>query len=395
MLLCKNPVVISWTYPHNLRHRLCSKKGMNRTWLYTCLLISLGLLAVLNSYRIRSLNPYFRSEKVLKLKNFEEAKTRIHQEDAELLKLWESILTGRAAPLSKVIKQNYQELGLNHIFTPSGFHLSAVLFPFLKLFPRQKHQFFIILFIGGFLFFLPGMMALKRMILIKGHQKLLGLHSGFILALTVDILFGSFQFSPLSFTYSFLFLSIIYSGAEGLGLAIWFYLGQIVLSYFQNNDISPLLLIFSPLLNLGFAFIMPIMFLLAIPLWDWQLSIGLFLLGSIQKAVNCFSAICLNLPSFEIHSFILFIILLLILKKWKILLISILLVSNSLNSDYSRGPGSPRKEFVPAGKILKTEYQEKWVVVFFEDGRCRMQLVRGFWYENCSPKRRSSRRKIN
>lgn len=368
---------------------------MNRTWLYTCLLISLGFLAILNAYRIRSLTPYFRTEKVLKLKNFERAKTRIHQEDAELLKLWESILTGRAAPLSKVMKQNYQELGLNHIFTPSGFHLSAVLFPFLKLFPRQKHQFIFILLIGGILFFLPGMMALKRMVLIKGHQKLLGLHFGFILALGIDILFGTFQLSPLSFTYSFLFLSIIYSGAEGLGLIIWFYLGQVILSYFQNTDISPLLLIFSPLLNLGFALLMPILFLLSFPLWDWQLNLGLFLLGSIQKVVNLFSTICLGLPSIEIHSFILFIILLLILRKRKTILLSLLLISNSLNADYSRAPLAARKEFVPSEEIIKTLYQERWVVVIFKDGRCRMRLVRGFWYENCSPKRRSSRKKIN
>ncbi|MFP5386850.1 MAG: hypothetical protein ACLGHN_12270 [Bacteriovoracia bacterium] len=368
---------------------------MNRTWLYTCLLISLALLAILNTYKIRSLNPFFRSEKVLKLKNFEEAKKNISKEDIELLKLWESILTGRAAPLSKVMKKNYQELGLNHIFTPSGFHLSSVLFPFLKIFPRQKHQLFLILLIGGILFFLPGMMALKRMILIKGHQKLLGLHSGFIFALSIDIFFGSFQFYPLSFTYSFLFLSIIYSGANGLSLIIWFYMGQVILAYFQNNDISPLLLFFSPLLNLGFAFIMPILFLLSFPLWSWQLNLGLVLLGCIQKLVNIFSAICLGFPSLEIHTFILVIIFLLILRKWKFILVSTLFISNSLNSDYSRAPGVIRKEFVPEGKIVKTLYQENGVVVVFEDGRCRMKLVRGFWYENCSPKRRSSRRKIN
>lgn len=311
-----------------------------------------------------------------------------------MLKLWESILSGRSAPLSRMIKERYQTLGLNHIFTPSGFHLSAVLFPFMKVLPKVSYQLYFLLVIGVAVSFLPGLLALKRMVLIKTNQKLLGIKAGFISGLILDMLFGSFQSGALSFTYSFLFLSIIYSGANGIGLIIWFFIGQLIVAYYQGNDISPLILIFSPMVNLAFTFAMPLLFILAIPLWDWQLTTGITLLSSIQKVVIGFSDLSANLPLIEVHSFFLFLVLCLVIRKFKLILIGVLVLSNSLNPEHSRLPSTPTKEFVPAGKILETKYREKDVVVKFQDGKCRMRLVQGIWWENCSPRRGSNRNSL-
>src|SRR5690606_13223199 len=115
------------------------------------------------------------------------------KKDQDLLKLWESILTGRSAPLAKWMKERYQTLGLNHLFTPSGFHISAVLFPFMKLIKGHYYQLLMLLLLAGGVLFLPGMSALKRMLLIKINQKILGQHLGFAGALFLDVLFGSFQ----------------------------------------------------------------------------------------------------------------------------------------------------------------------------------------------------------
>lgn len=362
---------------------------MNRTHLYSFILISISLMAILGTHTQRSLRPHFRTERVIKLKSFEAAREKVSKEDLEILKLWESILTGRSAPLSRMIKEHYQSLGLNHIFTPSGFHLSAVLFPFMKILPNVSFQLYFLLFVGLAVSFLPGLMALKRMVLIKTNQKLLGMKAGFISGLFLDMLFGSFQSGALSFTYSLLFLSIIYSGANGVGLIIWFFIGQLIVAYFQGNDISPLILVFSPLINLAFTFAMPLLFILAIPLWNWQLKIGLYLLGGIQKVVIWFSDLSSSLPLIEVHSFLLLLVLCLVIRKYKIILIGVLIFSNSLNSEHSRFPSMPSKDFVPTGKVLETIYREKDVVVKFQDGRCRMKLIQGLWWENCSPGRGS------
>lgn len=362
---------------------------MNRTLLYSFILISISLMAILGTHTQRSLRPHFRAERVIKLKSFEAAREKISKEELEILKLWESILTGRSAPLSKMIKEHYQSLGLNHIFTPSGFHLSAVLFPFMKILPKVSYQFYFLLAVGLAVSFLPGLLALKRMVIIKSTQKLLGMKTGFIGGLILDMLFGSFQSGALSFTYSLLFLSIIYSGAKGIGLILWFFIGQLIVAYYQGNDISPLILVFSPLINLAFTFAMPLLFLLAFPLWDWQLRIGIYILGGIQKFVIGFSDLSSSLPLIEVHAFLLLLVFFVVIRRFKIILFGILVFSNSLNSDHARFPSMPSKEFVPAGKVLETIYREKDVVVKFQDGKCRMKLVQGIWWENCSPIRGS------
>ena len=373
--------------------RFASEGSMNRTWLYTFVIISFSLLCHLKAQDLKTLKPYYRGEKVLKLEAFQEARTKIEKADLGLLKLWESILTGRAAPLPRIMKERYETLGLNHIFTPSGFHLSAVLFPFMKIIPRQNFQLLFLLLIGGFLFTLPGLMALKRMVLIKSSQKIMGMKIGFISGLILDIFFGSFQNGALSFTYSMLFLGIVYSGLEGINLILWFFIAQVILAYFQNTDISLLILVFSPLVNFSFALLMPLLLLLAIPLWDWQLHSGIFLLKGLQWGVNLFAEISASVTMLEVHTWILVLILLLVLRSWKTFLICLLVTSNSLNLDRASSPSLPSKEFVPKGEIYKTLYREKDVLVYLSDGKCKMKLVRGLWWENCSPLKGSSRKR--
>lgn len=365
---------------------------MKKTWLLGILFLSLLLLASLKTYELRSLSPYFKADPVIKLQSFAEARSRVSKPDLEHLKLWESMITGRSAPLSRLLREKYKTLGLNHLFTPSGFHLSAVLFPFLK-FIKGKYHIFVLITLGLGLFFVPGLTALKRMLTIKIHQEFLGLHAGFCLALIADMLFGSFQEGALSFTYSFLFIGIIYSGLQGFSLIIWFFFAQIILAYFQNADISPLLLFASPILNLCFSLLMPALLLLSFPLWDWQLLTGIKMIKVLQTFVTFFSDWSLKLPMLEIHFFVLIVIGLLLFRKYQWMVIGLCLWSSSLNLDRQSMPSLPSKEFMPKGNIVQTIYREKDVVVRFEDGKCRMKLVQGFWFENCSPFRRSRLKK--
>lgn len=365
---------------------------MNKPWLLSILTVSLALLSVLKAYELRSLAPFFKAEPVIKLKTFTDARSRVKKEDLEDLKLWESMITGRSAPLSRLLREKYKSLGLNHLFTPSGFHLSAVLFPVLK-FIRSQFHLPLLLLLGCGLYFMPGLTALKRMLSIKTHQEVFGLHVGFCLALLTDIMFGSFQEGALSFTYSFLFIGIIYSGLQGLSLIIWFFFAQVILAYFQNSDISTLLLLASPILNFCFGLFMPVLFLFSFPLWDWQLFTGIKLIKILQVMVTFFSEISLKLPMVEIHIVVLMVIACLCFRKYRWMMIGIVISSSSLNLDRESIPSYPTKEYVPKGNVIETLYRENDVVVRFEDGKCRMKLVQGFWFENCSPRRGSRLKK--
>lgn len=100
--------------------------------------------------------PYFKGQKTFKLQRFEVAKKMSSPEDLELLELWESMLTGRSAPVSKWIKDEYKTLGLNHLFTPSGFHLSAVMLPFMKFIKNRVWQLWILIAVGATIFSMVG-----------------------------------------------------------------------------------------------------------------------------------------------------------------------------------------------------------------------------------------------
>jgi hypothetical protein len=368
---------------------------MNKPWLCSVILVSITLLSILKFQSTRTLIPYLRSVPGIKLRHFESAKSLVPKEDLQILKLWESILTGRSAPLSKMIKERYRLLGLTHLFTPSGFHLSALLFPFMKFLNKPIHRLSLFLTLGLGLFFLPGLHSLKRMLIVKTHQNLFGMKLGFSFAMLIDIFLGSFQQNPLSFSYSFLFLGIIYSGLKGVGIIVWFYFAQIILALFQGNDISPFLIIFSPLLNFGFSLALPLLLLLSFPLWEWQLQTGIIILKVLQKSVDALCVLCLQTPRFEVHIVTLLIIGCLLTRKWKAICIISILLSNSLNLDREKQPGLPANEYVPQGNIIQRIYEERQVKVIFSDGRCKLKLVRGFWWENCSPlKRRSNKRFI-
>lgn len=370
---------------------------MTKQWCLFVFGLSFILLSLLKSQDVRSLQTFYRSSPTLKFQNFAQAKKTLNPKDQELLELWESMLTGRSAPLATWMKSRYQQLGLNHLFTPSGFHLSAVLWPLMKFLPSPKHQILVLILIALGLLCVPGQGALKRMVQVKIHQKTFGFKFGFISALLMDVLFGSFQDGALSFSYSFLFLGIVYSGIKGFRLILLFFLGQVLLAFFQDAALSPLILIFSPLLNFAFGISMPLLFLLALPLWNWQLKIGIFILKILQGAVDLSAHGMSYFPTWEIHIYLLFLLGLLIISRKKEFLLALVFLSGSLNLDKTKKPNMGSHMFHPKGEIIKVVTREKDDVIFFSDGKCKRKLVRGYWWEACrikgAPRKRSTFKK--
>ena len=365
---------------------------MKLTWTITIVLISFCLLGLLKMEEQKQFYPYFKGQKTFKLQRFEVAKKMSSPEDLELLELWESMLTGRSAPVSKWIKDEYKTLGLNHLFTPSGFHLSAVMLPFMKFIKNRVWQLWILIAVGATIFSMVGQGALKRMVLIKVNQNLLGQKTGFIVALLMDMLFGSFTDSPLSFCYSFLFLGIIYSGSSLLFL--WFFFAQCLIAYFNGNHISPLIMILSPVLNIAFAAAMPLLLLLAFPLCHWQIIVGLKILAGLQKLVQLSANLTQLIPTWEINVGVLLCLGLFYFRKKKSFILAVLLLTSSLNQDLNKIPSFGRYDYIPTGNVVKIVPNEAGETVYFSDGKCKRELIRGVWWEKCSPRRRSSKNSI-
>ena len=363
---------------------------MNRSWIISIILISLSLLLILKTHEKRALSPFFKSESSLRLGQFEAAKKTAHSQDLPLIELWESMLTGRVAPLDKWLRHEYKTLALAHVFTPSGFHLSALLWPLLLFFRKKSQKLWIFALIGCALSFLPGQSALKRMTMIKFQQQVFGLKSGFIIALFLDVLWGSFSSSPLGFTYSFLFLGIIYSGAKGFTLFVWFFCAQMMIAFIQGTLLSPLLLFLSPLINSILALFLPILFLLAWPLADWQLNAGIVILKFMQHLVSWSYGLVISFPMMEMNVWMLVCFVFLLCRKWRFTVLASILLTADLNTEHTKIKISGTYEWQAKGKIIKVVGEK----IYREDGICRKDLVKGVWFENCSPRRRSRNKKL-
>ena len=361
---------------------------MKPTWTITIIIICCSMMGIIRIHESRHLKTFYRAQKSLSLKNFKSKKNHLPPKDTELLSLWESMLTGKSGGLRQELKDQYQTLGLNHLFTPSGFHLSTVMLPFMKFISNKRWQLTLLLIIGLAILSLNGQDALKRMMKIKVSQKLLGQKSGFIFALVLDSLSGSLMNSPLGFCYSALFLGIIYSGSGFLFL--WFFIAQALIAYFSGNLVTPFLILFSPILNSAFAICMPLLFILAIPLWNWQMVIGLKILSLLQGLVLIAANIAHHFPLWEIQTWSIFCFALFYYGKKRILILSLAFLSGSLNLEKSSPIRIGTKDFVPRGKILRIVESEEGQKVFWTDGKCDRQLRLGIWWEKCSPKRRST-----
>ena len=368
----------------------CERDAMNRLWIINISLISLTLLLTLKTHEKRTLIPYFKSEKSYKLNHFESAKSRVSSRDVPLLELWESMLTGRVAPLDKWLRNEYRTLALAHVFTPSGFHLSALLWPLLLVFRKKTQKLWILGIIGGALAFLPGQGALKRMTMIKIQQQFFGLKTGFVLALLLDIFWGSFQNSPLGFTYSFFFLGIIYSGARGLTLMVWFFCAQLIISFVQGTLLSPLLLFISPFINSILSLVLPFLFLFSWPLHGWQLEAGLSLLRIMQAIVSWCYSLVLKFPLLEVNMVLVFIIVFIFLRHGRLAVVTCLLLTADLNTEKTKIPTSGSYEWQAHGRVIKVVDSK----IYREDGICKRELVKGIWFETCSPRRRSRNKKL-
>lgn len=355
--------------------------------------IMLLSMVLFSCERQGELRRFYRPEKTLSLNQFKAALKTVSKDKKDHLALWHAMLTGNTRSLSKSYKEKYKHLGLSHIFTPSGFHLSALLSPLRLILPFRFIP-YVLTLVCLLTFQLPGQDALKRMSIVKVSQNYLGKRMGFGLSMFVTLTMGQLNSSPLSFIFSFFFLGVIFSGLKGLALIIWFFLGQTLITFLSGGHVSILNLLFSPIANLLLTLITPFLFLLSFPLGELQLQTGLKIIEVFDIVISSFYRIIIRMPQFEVHAFSIVLMTLILWRKSKSIIIGLLLFSSSLNLEKETNFKTHRYYFLPQGEILKVIEKKGERLTYYGDGKCMERLRMGFWEKKCSPKRAPIKRKI-
>jgi len=214
-----------------------------------------------------------------------------------------SYVLGDKKGLSRSLKWAHQALALQHLFTPSGLHLSSIFLlirPLLKIIsPRISWVLSLFLFILPFS--LPGFWSIKRISLIKILKHFfpkISWFNAFLISFFIDFFLGTFKYSPLSFCFSFLFLGLIFS-LEGKGkdpLPFVLFTGQIVIAFFWQSLVNPFAIMFGQFLSLVFSFLFPIFF---IGFW-LPLDIFLIPLNAFSNSVIFLAKLTKNFPVFYV-----------------------------------------------------------------------------------------------
>ena len=256
-----------------------------------------------------------------------------------LFKLYRSLLTGEKRGLNKELKAKFKRLQLIHLMTPSGLHFSAVLIILLLIRKRYDHIGLDILEISMCLliyFFLPGYFSLKRVAFLRAlflvNKKIFkySIRTTFFLFLIIDYFWGTYQYSPLSFLFSSLFLGCLFVNTRKnpFKLALYFFISQSIIAYCFNEEINVLNLFFSPFLTYLFTAIYPLLFgnILFIHLVNYSE----VLLSLFTKLILLFESLLME--SFERNVTFMMIFGILIMNRKTILLsASLLIISISIH----------------------------------------------------------------
>ncbi len=303
--------------------------------------------------------------------------------------LWVSMVTGDTRSLPKEVKERFYLLGLGHLFTPSGVHLSS-LRPVTRFLPVV---FFAVVSAGAL--FLVGFQALARVALLKSLPRSWPKLACFLFALLSEGALKSWDSAPVSWWCSWMFMAICLFAPRG-NRGPWFLLGQVILSWVFGVRFSP----FAPLANFLF---LPL-FSLAFPV-----VVGLSLLPSfrvhelvaealtnLDQLVALFARTTAFIEPLAPHFGHVSLI-----AAWLVVrgaaratvLASLLLVLSA--------PAGPRVDALPAaptwhalaerGAVIKgkTGMKTKW-----SDGvSCERKLRKGAWEEICRPPRRRTAKK--
>jgi len=242
-------------------------------------------------------NPKIQTRPTPYIIEYIHSKMRISYDKPEIADLHLSYTTGFRKWLNKSTKKNHKILNLMHLFTPSGIHLAGfylILSPLLY-FLKGRKKLIVQLLLCVFTFFLPGFFSIKRISMIKAlfslknyHHWNISLTQIFFISFVIDFIGGSFDTSPLSWTFSFLFLGIFVCLSTSAPIATPLALmgGQIIICFFNGSTFYPVGALLGMALTFIFSIIFPIIF---INLWLfilWEKSFSYSILSLYSQLID-------------------------------------------------------------------------------------------------------------
>lgn len=180
--------------------------------------------------------------------------------------LLNAFVSGNKRYIPKSSKKKFQILGLSHLFTPSGIHLSSLyilMTPFLKL---VKNRLVILLPLLALSYFFTSFHSIKRILLMRTTKEWLKKHDIFqifLISFIWDFFLGTYKLSPLSFSYSFIFLGIILSfvNSPKIYLPLALFGGQIITQFLSPYPLTTTGFFWNFLLTSLFGVLYPFFFL--------------------------------------------------------------------------------------------------------------------------------------
>lgn len=220
--------------------------------------------------------------------------------ERSLAGLLSAFISGNKRKIFPTIKKKFQTIALTHLFTPSGVHLSSLYFLINPLLKRTRRKLFILIPLLSLSYFFTPFQSIKRIILMKTTKiwlKNLDIFTVFLISFTWDFFLGTYNLSPLSFSYSFLFLGIILSfiGRGKLYLPLALLGGQVIAQFFSPYPLTTTGFVWSFLLTSLFGLFYPFFFL---TYWFPSIPFGESLLNLFYSLVRFFSELSISLGTF-------------------------------------------------------------------------------------------------
>ncbi|WP_417335271.1 hypothetical protein [Halobacteriovorax marinus] len=270
---------------------------------------------------------------------------RMHNiQERESFALSRAFILGDKRSLTKDLKQKFSTLHINHLFTPSGIHFSSFFILFLPLIKslRKKELKKTALAIELILCLLPfglnQLYSLKRIstlritnLIFRKLNFKMSIFTIFLLSFLFDFIFGTYEQSPMSYAFSFLFLGSLLATPKLSSIALTFLSANLFITLFFPSTVSLIGFFLGFIFTSVFSITFPFLFLLYWTSSLTTLDLTYLFFKLYQFLVNSFYKFSILGPSVEIDliGYALLLIFTIVRKK-RFLIFAIILSSNRI-----------------------------------------------------------------
>lgn len=300
--------------------------------------------------------------------------------------LWRGLVVGDTRGLSRTEIRTYYQLGLGHLFTPSGIHL-ATLNP---LWSRIRWVSPLFCLLALLALSAPGFGALSRVSFVKALPRPYFSLASFVLVLSLEGFLHSWSSNALSWTCSWLFLGLSWFAPKRQRL-LWFVLAQLLLCWVLAKPYSMISPVVNLLVAVPLALLFPVVLALS-PVPSFALhGVVVDVLQRLHQAIVWVDGVHHWVPTLAPHVGHILLLLVWVLTKGprKILAagLSLLVLSQPVNCFSPKGASTHKWEVA-----LPAQAQVINGSSMFGGWKCRQKWKENRWEVMCHPSKRGGTR---